>query len=75
LKPELSFTFFFFIFYSFATIRFREDCSFGIVLLEAAIKHPQAPQGAIKSGAPFSFRGKELFYADEERSGGVAAIE
>jgi hypothetical protein len=74
LKPELTFTFFF-LFFSCITKHFRYCSSFAVVLMEAAIKHPQAPQGAIKSGAPFSFRGKELFYADEERSGGVAAIE
>ena len=39
-----------------------------------AIKHPQAPQGAKKSG--LAFWGREgTFFADEERSGGVAAIE
>lgn len=46
---------------------------FGGVLMEKAIKHPQAPQGA-KKVVPH-FRGKELFFVDEERSGGVAAIE
>jgi hypothetical protein len=42
-------------------------------ILKSAIKHPQAPQGA-KKVVPL-FRGKELFFADEERRGGVAAIE
>ena len=46
---------------------------FGKVLMKMAIKHPQAPQEA-KKVTPL-FRGKELFFADEERSGGVAAIE
>jgi hypothetical protein len=73
LKPELTFTFFF-LFFSCITKHSRYCSSFGIVLLEAAIKHPQAPQGAIKSGLVFLDE-KELFIADEERSGGVAAIE
>jgi hypothetical protein len=42
--------------------------------MESAIKHPQAPQGAKKVVSPFGGE-KELFFADEERSGGVAAIE
>jgi len=44
LKPELSFAFFFFIF-------FEDGCSglpfFGGVLMKSAIKHPQAPQKMI----------------------------
>jgi hypothetical protein len=73
LKPELTFTFFF-LFFSCITKHFRYCSSFAVVLMEAAIKHPQAPQGAIKSGLVFLDE-KELFIADEERSGGVAAIE
>ena len=41
--------------------------------LEKAIKHPQAPQGA-KKVVPL-FRARNFFFADEERRGGVAAIE
>ncbi len=37
-------------------------------------KHPQAPQGAKKVVSPFGAR-RNFFFADEERRGGVAAIE
>jgi hypothetical protein len=42
LKPELTFTFFLFIF--FVTGCFLCGLFFGMFLLESAIKHPQAPQ-------------------------------
>ncbi len=45
----------------------------GIVLMKMAIKHPQAPQGANKV-VPV-FQGQGTLFVDEERSGGVAAIE
>ena len=41
-----------------------------IVLMETAIKHPQAPQGMELNVAIAEFS-----VMDEERSGGVAAIE
>ncbi|MBF4471758.1 hypothetical protein [Flavobacterium sp. HJJ] len=62
LKPELSFTFFFFIF--FEQIASWEVCPLTSlrmtkVLMKMEIKHPQAPQEA-KKVVPL-FRGKELF--------------
>ena len=74
LKPELNFTFFFFIFCPDGCYNCGVETGVEIIVVESAIKHPQAPQGAIKSGL-FFLDEKELFIADEERSGGVAAIE
>ena len=45
----------------------------GCFLWKTAIKHPQAPQGTNKVVPPFS--GQGTLFVDEERSGGVAAIE
>jgi hypothetical protein len=42
-------------------------------LLEIGNQTPPSTARSKKSGA--LFQGKELFFADEERSGGVAAIE
>jgi hypothetical protein len=44
-----------------------------LFLWKSVIKHPQAPQGANK--VVLLFRGQGTLFADEERSGGVAAIE
>jgi hypothetical protein len=54
LKPELTFTLFFLFFFSRMLLRMVAK-----VLMETAIKHPQAPQGA-KKVVPL-FWGKELF--------------
>jgi hypothetical protein len=44
IKPELTFTFFFYFFFRRLMLLF---CFFERVLMEAAIKHPQAPQKII----------------------------
>ena len=43
LKPELTFTFFLFIFFIAGCFLFKLFS--GMFLVESAIKHPQAPQG------------------------------
>ena len=47
LKPELTFTFFFFIFFLFNEMFFDRISFFGVVFLKKAIKHPQAPEQKI----------------------------
>jgi hypothetical protein len=62
-----------FFLFLFGMEQYRSGEDWGNDLMKSAIKHPQAPQGA-KKVVPL-FWGKELFFADEERRGGVAAIE
>ena len=69
LKPELTFTFFLFIF--FVAGCFLCGLFSGMLLVESAIKHPQAPQGmelkCSDSGIVAECMRSEV--------GGVAAIE
>jgi hypothetical protein len=69
LKPELSFTFFLLFFFSRIVLRMVAK-----VLIKSAINTPKHRKEQEKVVSPFGGE-KELFLADEERSGGVAVIE
>jgi hypothetical protein len=62
-----------FFLFLFRKMHYRTCCSFSGEFLWKRQLTPPSTTRSKKSGA--RFQGKELFFADEERRGGVAAIE